>query len=151
MSALSITARFKNVADAIWSGATPVAEANSWLRESLRKISELAQLPENWDSYGSRSIQEKAVRQASEALDVLSDLDLPPPQIFPVPGGGLQLEFDQDGRGLEIEFLPDGTIEYLMVADNGEMREGSIPYGSRGDLHLLAYWLQGKLEAAFLF
>jgi hypothetical protein len=108
-------------------------------------------LPENWDSYGSRPIQPAAIERASEALDFLSSINLPPPQIFPVPGGGLQLEFEQDGRELEIEFLPDGSTEYLMVASNGEMLEGSIPSGSKGDLYRLTYWLQGKQAAAFSF
>ncbi len=151
MSARVITASRGPVAAAQWSGVTPLAEASSWLRASQRKISELAQLTENWDSYGSPPIQPAAIEQASEALSCLSFINLPPPQIFPVPGGGLQLEFEWDERELEIEFLPDGSIGYLMVAENGEMREGSIPTGSKGDLYRLAYWFQGKLDSGFAF
>jgi hypothetical protein len=151
MPATSITAFCGNAADAQWSGVTPLARATPWLRAAYRKISELAQLEENWDTYNSRPIQPAAIEQASGALDFLSSIDLPPPQIFPVPGGGLQLEFEQDGRELEIEFLPDGSTGYLMVANNGEMREGSIPSGSKGDLYRLAFWLQGKQVADFLF
>jgi hypothetical protein len=137
--------------DAQWSGVTPLAKATPWLRAAQLKISELAQLAENWDSYGSRPIQPRAIERASAALDCLSYINLPAPQIFPVPGGGLQLEFEQGGRELEIEFLPDGSRGYLMVAENGEMSEGSIPAGSKGDLYRLAYWLQGKLDSAFPF
>jgi hypothetical protein len=148
MPVTSITAFCGNAA---WSCATPLARATPWLRAALSKISELAQLEVNWDSYGSRPIQSAAIEQASKAIEYLSDINLPPPQIFPVPGGGLQLEFEQDGRELEIEFLPDGSTEYLMVASNGEMREGPIPSGSKGDLYRLAYWLQGKQVADFPF
>lgn len=137
--------------NAAWSCATPVARSTPWLRAAQQKISELARLAENWDSYGSRPIQSSAIEQASKAIEYLSDISLPPPQIFPVPGGGLQLEFEQDGRELEIEFLPDGSTEYLMIASNGEMREGSIPSGSKGDLYRLAYWLQGKMDSGFVF
>src|SRR5215467_9106658 len=106
--------------NAAWSCVTPLTRATPWLRAAQRKISELARLAENWDSYGSRPIQEAAIEQASKAIEYLSDINLPPPQIFPVPGGGLQLEFEQDGRELEIEFLPDGSMGYLMVAGSGE-------------------------------
>jgi hypothetical protein len=133
------------------NSVTPVVYATAWLREAQHKVFELTQLRENWDSYGSRRIQQAAIEQTSAALRHLSMINLPSPQIFPVPGGGLQLEFEQDGRELEIEFLPDGSTEYLMVDSNGEMREGSIPTGSKGDLYRLAYWLQGKLNSGFAF
>ncbi|HEX9271499.1 MAG TPA: hypothetical protein VGA01_04710 [Candidatus Binatia bacterium] len=142
------TSVYENTA---WSRATPLARATPWLRAAQHKISELARLAENWDSYGSRPIQSMAIEQASIAIEHLSDISLPPPQIFPVPGGGLQLEFEQDGRELEIEFLPDGSTEYLMVASNGAMREDSIPSGSKGGLNRLAYWLQGKPDSGFVF
>jgi hypothetical protein len=134
-----------------WSGVTPVVNSTAWLRAAQHKISELAQLADNWDSYGSRPIQPKAIEQTSEALRHLSAINLPLPQIFPVPGGGLQIEFEYNGRELEIEFLPDGSIGYLLVAQNGEMHEGSIPAGSKGDLHRLAYWFQGKPDSGFAF
>ena len=141
---------FHDLVETQWGGVTPISKANLWLRSAQRKISELAQLSENWDSYGSRSIQRPAIEQAAEVLACLSNLDLSDPQIFPVPGGGIQLEFRQDSRELEIEILPDGSIEFLMVED-GKMREGSIPYGSRGDLCRLSYWLKGAQVAAYPF
>lgn len=137
--------------DAQWSGVTPLADANQWLRNAQRKIAELKQLPENWDSYGSRPIQQAAIEKAADLLSFLSRLDLPRPQIFPVPGGGVQFEFEQDRRELELEILPDGSIGFLLVAETGEMREGTIPFGLRGDIYRLAYWLQGKQAAAYKF
>ncbi len=134
--------------DTQWSGVTPLSEASLWLRSAQRKISTLAQLPENWDSYGSPAIHQAAIEQAAEVLACLSDLDLPDPHIVPVPGGGIQLELQQEKRELEIEILPDGSIEYLLVAERGEMKEGAIPSGSRGEIYLLAYRLQGKQAAA---
>lgn len=133
-----------------WGGVTPISKANLWLRSAQRKISELAQLPENWDSYGSRPIQQPAIEQSADVLARISNLDLPNPQIFPVPGGGIQLEFQQESRELEIEILPDGSIQFLIVQD-GRMREGAIPYGSLGEIYRLAYWLKGAQAAAYTF
>lgn len=79
-------------------------------------INELAELPENWDSYGSRSIQEKALTVARHIIQEINTRQLPLPRAYPVPGGGIQLEWCILGRGeLEVEILPDGSIEFLEV------------------------------------
>lgn len=134
-----------------WSRVTSLDEANLWLRAAQRKITELTQLPENWDGYGSRALQSAAIEQAANLLACLARLDLPRPQIVPVPGGGIQLEFQQAGRELEIEVLPDGAIEFLLVTENGEMREGAAPASATGEIYRLAFWLKGKQAAAFQF
>lgn len=120
----------------------------SWLHLAESKISELSKLPENWDSYDSRAIQQPAIEQATALLFKLANLNLPPPDIFPVPGGGLQLEFQQESRELEIEILPDGQTEYLTVNEDGQMSEGSISVGSQNELYRLAHWLQGEVLVA---
>lgn len=130
--------------DAQWITVTPLADANPWLRNAQRKITELKQLPENWDSYGSRPIQSAAIEKAADLLAILSKLNLPQPQVFPVPGGGIQFEFQQDRRELELEILPDGSIEFLIVTNGDEMREGAIPSVSMAEIYLLVYELQGK-------
>lgn len=139
------------IPDSQWSGVTPKADDSQWLPTAQKKITELKQLPENWDSYGSRPIQPSAIEQAYELLAILSRLYIPRPEVFPVPGGGIQFEFQQDRRELELEILPDGSIGFLLVAETGEMREGTIPFGLRGDIYRLAYWLQGKQAAAYKF
>ncbi len=60
------TSVYENTA---WSRATPLARATPWLRAAQHKISELARLAENWDSYGSRPIQSMAIEQASIAIE----------------------------------------------------------------------------------
>lgn len=134
-----------------WGGVTPIEQANPWLLSALRKVADLAELPEGWDSYGSRQIQQAAIERVSDVLNTLSCLNLPLPQIFPVPGGGIQIELRQDGRELEIEILPDGSIEYLLVLADGEMSEGAIPPASQGELLRLVFKLQGKQSAAFSY
>jgi hypothetical protein len=153
MPAIAPKANLPDFFETQWSGVTPlsISRANPWLSSAQQKISELAQLPENWDSYGSPPVQQPAIEQAADLVACLSRLDLPDPQIFPVPGGGIQLELQQRQRELELEILPDGSIEYLLVAKGSEMLEGSIPSSSKGDIYRLVYWLQGELAGAFQF
>lgn len=153
MPATARKANLPDFFDTQWSSVTPLSfyKANPWLHSAQQKISELAQLPENWDSYGSRPVQQPAIEQAADLVARISKLALPDPQIFPVAGGGIQLELQQGQRELELEILPDGSIEYLLITEGGEMLEGSIPSSSGGEIYRLVYWLQSEQAAAFQF
>lgn len=105
---------------------TRLSYARPWVRDALRKIAELTKLPDNWDGYGSRPIQPKAHQQATVLIEQLGKSNMPGPQIFPVPGGGLQLEWQNDKCGAELEILPDGSMQYLIEDEAGEMREGAV-------------------------
>ena len=111
---------------------------------SLRRIAELKRLPEDWDSYGSPRIQQLAVQRAVEVVSAVAMEDVRPPQIVPVSGGGLQIEWTSANRELEIEILPDGSIEYLTV-EGERTDEGPIP-AEHADLFVqgLVRWLSGR-------
>src|SRR5262245_49070204 len=98
-----------------WGGVTPLTQVDIWELKALAKVTELGRLREGWDGYGSRSIQPAALERISSVINVLSSLRLPNPEIFPVPGGGLQIEMELAGKEIEIEILPNGSIEYLLV------------------------------------
>ncbi|HWQ36013.1 MAG TPA: hypothetical protein VNQ79_24435 [Blastocatellia bacterium] len=123
-----------------WTATTPLDNSSRWLRKAQKRIQELAALPENWDSYGSRPIQPAAIKGAGDLIALLSQLRSAQPEIFPVPGGGIQLELHNRQREIEIEILPDGNIEYLITDDDGQMREGHVPAGSTGEIYRLIYW-----------
>jgi len=125
-------------------------EISAWLRDALKKVTELAELPEDWDGYGSRPIQQKAYQQAANLLSYLSKFNLPAPQIFPVPGGGVQFEWQNAKCGLEIEALPDGSIEYLIVDERHEMREGSVTPGSFIEVDRLVNWFNRQMSSVAL-
>ncbi len=131
-----------------WSGVTAVAAASSsWLRRAQQKLKELSELTENWDSYGSRPIQQKASETAAELLTETANFGLPEPQIFPVPGGGLQLEWDNAKGELELEVFPNGEIGFLIVDKENEMLEGRLSPGWAGEIYRLAQWFQNNKES----
>lgn len=109
-----------------WERVTALSDAQSWIRESFRKLNEFSRLSENWDGYGSRPIQPAAIQQAASLVEQLSQFVIPAPQIFPVPGGGLQFEWKNAKCEMELEILPDGTMEFLIEDIEGQMREGVI-------------------------
>ena len=128
-----------------WSSVTPIESTNQWQREAQQAIARLARLPVNWDGYGSLPIKQPAIERAADLVTLLARFSIMPrPQIFPVSGGGLQLEFQRVNRELELEVMPDGSIEYLTVNEIGYMREGSITSPDAKEVVILAHWLQGK-------
>jgi len=129
-----------------WSGVTAVAVAtsSSWLRRAQQKLKQLSELTENWDSYGSCPIQQKASETAAKLLTETAKVRLPEPQIFPVPGGGLQLEWDNAKGELELEVLPDGEIGFLIVDKENEMLEGRLSPNWSDEIYRLAQWFQNN-------
>lgn len=97
------------------------------LLAAMNAVGDLAQLSQDWDSYGSRQIQTSAIRQALEILQMANLQHIPMPFVVPVPGGGVQLEWRLEGRELELEVQPDRTIAYLRVDENDIDEEGVVP------------------------
>ena len=121
-----------------FSEVTPItSEMSLWLQDSQNELQRLKNLPKNWDSYGSSEITDKASKKTADLLHKSACLGLNKPNLFPVSGGGLQLEWQNAGRELEIEILPEGDIEFLIVDENGKMKEGRAV---EADILRLARW-----------
>jgi hypothetical protein len=69
--------------------------------------------------------------------------DPPEPRVVPVPGGGLQFEWQTATRELELEVLPDGSVEFLTVAGE-HMQEGPVSSDQAEEVRRLIGWLKGQ-------
>ncbi len=141
------TRNFACEVTAQWSPVSSILEDNTWKRSAQKKLEQLSKLPENWNSYGSRPVQAEAIEITANLLSDLVKLKMPEPQIFPVSGGGLQLEWKNLGRELEIEIRCDRRIEFLVVDEEGEMYEGQLPnHNSLYEVSFLTHWFnkEGK-------
>jgi hypothetical protein len=99
-------------------------------RQDMNRLQTLASLPAGWDLEGSPPIRPAAIQGALRGLTVSQWLNLPAPQIIPVSGGGLQLEWSTaDGAYVEIYFLPIGGAEYIFVNSDGAERDGVLSVG----------------------
>lgn len=80
------------------------------LKPTIERIREIAQLEENWDSYGGRIITRHAVFSAVRwLLGAITDT-IPLPQVVPTVTGGIQAEWHEARIDLEVVFAPDGRI-----------------------------------------
>jgi hypothetical protein len=118
----------------------PTLELRQRLEQPLEQLLQLLDLPVNWDSYGSRCIDRRAVASGILLLVQIMGEDVPTPQVCPVPGGGVQLEWQRANRALELEALPDGSVQFLTV-DGDRMEEGSLDTRTGERTQELVRWL----------
>ena len=123
---LPVARYFPGKLDTQWSQVTSLFDQSLWTRAAQWQVEKLSMLSENWNSYGSPSISLQARRETLLLLPILGKLQMPEPKIFPVSGGGVQLEWKNKSCELELEVLPNGSIEFLAVDSVDGMFEDKI-------------------------
>lgn len=89
------------------------------LKAAASQLRPLLQLDEGWDGAHARKVdQNAAVTSLWVIANLVSDI-MVLPQVFPLPDGGIQLEWLIDGNGLEIDVAPAGEIGILGVDRDG--------------------------------
>ena len=105
-----------------------------WSRESIIRVCELGELPENWDSYGGRVID---VSLALAAIQLILDTfgpAVPAPAVVPTNRGGVQLEWHRHGCDLEIRI--ESPSRFRIVFDDAQTGE-ALEQAMAGDLRPL--------------
>ena len=110
-----------------WSAIRSL-QTPSWLREAADRISELAHLPANWDSYKASPITIEAISTARRLLSNLQVEEMPTPHICGIADGGVGFHWRIGTRDLELEIEPSGAIRFLrmLVGEAGTIEDGEI-------------------------
>jgi hypothetical protein len=100
--------------------APSTATTPRWLDPTILRLTELLDLPKNWDQRGSAAVRRDA---ASFTLTVLSQVmppTAPAPAIIPLGHGGLQLLWSNARSDLEVEVLgPNDVVSYHLDKSSG--------------------------------
>jgi hypothetical protein len=86
----------------------------AWFEPTLAAMVELLQLEPDWDSYGARRVEPRAIPHGLDLLVNTMWDETPAPLVVPAPRGGFQLEWHTGGMDLEVEVLPDGHLSYYL-------------------------------------
>ena len=109
------------------------------------ELQALVNLPWNWDGYGSPPVTEQALRTADVVLRASDHYPIGVPDVAPVTGGGVFIEWEAGGRDLEIEILPGGRLQFVKIHEDGRIEEGyEVP---PAELLSLLRWLAGETAA----
>jgi hypothetical protein len=115
-----------------------------WEVQPIQAALSLRTLPQGWDHAGSPPPADKAVERAIYVIISAAKLgfdDIAAPHVFPVPGGGVQLEWLQGDRRLEVEVLPDGSTQFVSIRGGDPVKEGEYPLWPPTEAKTLFSWL----------
>lgn len=109
-----------------------------WLTPTIEKISELLQLPPNWNSYRAAPVRSELAAALVTLLAQIMGDDTPPPSVVPTASGGLQAEWHRKGYDLEIEVCsPSRFVAYFEEIETGKTESRSVV----SDLRPLVEWI----------
>jgi hypothetical protein len=83
---------------------------DDWINPVVLRLFELAQLPENWDSYGAKPVSQQAIYAMLDLLLDIMKSDTPTPSIVPTVNGKLQAEWHIRDIDLEVEVISPTLI-----------------------------------------
>jgi hypothetical protein len=103
-----------------------LAHGQQLLRSARETLDEIAQLEDDWDSYGALRPTAAAVSAGHlllgalwDQLGYLVDEGTIPWAAAPLADGGVQFEWRGPGGAIEVEIGPRGTMNYLV--ERGEL------------------------------
>jgi hypothetical protein len=102
------------------------------LHLAARQLDRLINLPEGWDGGHAKPVLPTTAILAMQVLGLVTDDLTPAPHVFPLPDGGVQLEWLINGNGLEIEISPNGELGALGI-DAGGLTQVDHEFGAGTD------------------
>jgi hypothetical protein len=91
-----------------------------WLASHIEsRINELLTLGPGWDGYHANLITIDAVGTVVDVLAHLSTDLVVPPLVFPLPDGGMQVEWHAGREAVEIEVDAEGDAHLLVTDETG--------------------------------
>lgn len=104
----------RGVGEAPHSGETMARPPKDWLPELLARIGGFASLKADWDSYGGKPTDSKAIAHARTLVVWLAGLGMPEPSVSATPNGSVGFSWDE-GWSLDVECRPDGVLSYVYL------------------------------------
>jgi hypothetical protein len=105
----------------------PLESRPPLIRHVERELNRLWALPLHWDGRHAAQLTLAAAQGAVNMLGALLSPDGPPPQFFPLPDGGVQVEWLIADNSIEIEIEGDGSVQILAMNAAGELiAEGEL-------------------------
>ena len=138
------TLESQEIGDAVWENNTSslrYSRSEGLIESAKAALKEIKVMPDNWDGYGSPVLAAEIYDSALAVIEEMEYFTIPPFQVVPVSGGGVQFEWSYQGKQLEIEFSEAGKIGYLKVFANREMEEGEVLLTQFNEIYKLLDWL----------
>ena len=87
-----------------------------WEEVVRNRLAELRTLPEDWDTYGGRSVTQEVAEYSFALLRVVMEAETRAPDLVPLPQGGLQMEWHDPNLDIEITIEEPGFASVWIVS-----------------------------------
>jgi hypothetical protein len=93
------------------------------------ELVDLVALEAGWDGYAAAPINRLALTLSARLMAMATRMDMPRPEVFPVPSGGVQLEWTAGPMELELEIEPGAQVVVFVGDDSetGRRFDGELP------------------------
>jgi hypothetical protein len=114
-------------------GISP-SERPRWVGHAENEFTSLLALDPGWDGHRAKPVSRRALDAATAVMFSVLGLSNHHllPQIFPLPGGGVQLEWHVGDNDVEIEVSEIGEVGVLAVTSTGEVLHEGEAAGASG-------------------
>ncbi len=119
-----------------------VGGAERWQRPALvqyveAELNALLELSDGWDGRRAHAVTIPAIQATVHVLAVVTNETSAPPQLFPLPDGGIQVEWHVGGNSIEIEIDAEGEPHVLAQTSDGETIVEGVIALEQADARLL--------------
>jgi len=98
-----------------------------WLDNALRALNAASALPQNWDTYGARPVNQRTLEYALQVLvEIMKDTS-PSPEILATSHGGIQFLWNAPDRELKVAVNAPYRGEYY-YCDESKKEEEEEPF-----------------------
>jgi len=116
-----------NAVPSHWKAPRACVASPDWLEACLARIDRLAALEENWNSYGARKVDPRAIELGKLFVVHLASMHggIECPQVAASPDGNpaFSWEWHNHSRELSVEITPGGTIRYSYVDEENPSQD----------------------------
>jgi len=107
-----------------------VAERDGGALTAFRRLAELSQLEEDWDTYGGLPPTTTAIEaakhlltEAASRITTAPSRTIDPDAVMPFPNGGVQVIWERNADELQVDVGPTGGLGDLWIRRGGGRRE----------------------------
>ena len=108
------------------SGSLRASDEAPWLYSALTQVWEVEQSGENIAGLGDTRISEQTATRARLLLAMIDLTELPSPQVSPVSGGGISIQWEMGPKEVKFSFYPDGATMFYQSQDDEITKDGLL-------------------------
>jgi len=117
------------------------ASDTPWLYSALTQVREIEQSGAQIPGLGDLRIAEATATRARMLLALIDFIELPTPNVSPVSGGGMSIEWTMGQKEVKYALYPDGVTMFYQVEDDEVTSDGTLRVTAPSEVSQPLKWM----------